>query len=96
MSETFPVIYSPGYGAGWSTWGDRKSCLDRELATAIEQRDLKEACRIATKNWPGQYQGGLEECVVVWLPQGTLFRIEEYDGNESIKYNHDDFWLTGE
>jgi hypothetical protein len=30
------------------------------------------------------YTGGVRDLEVAWLPQGTAFRIEEYDGNESI------------
>lgn len=80
------VIYSPGYGAGWSTWGDAHSCFDGELAQAIiDQLPVEEWLKIANTNWPEQYAGGLKKCKVEWIPVGTRFEIEEYDGFESIR-----------
>lgn len=89
------VIYSPGYGAGWSTWGDRQSALDQELAQAIvDKKSIDEINQIAEKNWPGQYKGGLAKAKVECLAEGTRFRIEEYDGHESIILFSDDTYLV--
>lgn len=93
MSErNIYIIYSPGYGAGWSTWGDTFSCLDQELAVAI-LNNSPDINSIAEKNWPGQYQGGLSDCVVTTVPKGTRFRINEYDGNESLEIESEPSWL---
>ena len=79
------VIYSPHFGAGWSTWGDPKSALDQELAQAIENgASIEKLEAIAERNWPEQYQGGLGDAVVEWVDAGTPFRIDEYDGNERL------------
>ena len=79
------VIVSPGYGAGWSTWGKPEMALDGELAQAIlAEKPLPELSAIATKNWPEAYLGGLEDCVVEWVNEGAQFEIEEYDGSESL------------
>lgn len=87
------IIFSPDYGAGWSTWGDDESCLDQELAWAIDAKASKEVIEsIAEKNWPGQYTGGLEDARVCWVEEGTRFRITEYDGWESIEFEDSDFW----
>lgn len=32
MSDKIGIIYSPGFGAGWSTWGCEAMALDQELA----------------------------------------------------------------
>ena len=32
---------------------------------------------------------GLGDVVIEWLPQGTHFTIDEYDGNETIEYISD-------
>jgi hypothetical protein len=89
------VIYSPGYGAGWSTWGKQESALDQELAQAIlDEKSPEEISVIAEKNWPGQYQGGLRQACVVDLPAGIHFRINEYDGFESIEQDTDVTWLV--
>lgn len=80
------VIVSPGFGAGWSTWGEAESCFDGELAQAIlDSKPHVEREGIAQKNWPGQYTGGLAQCGIYWVPQGSAFEITEYDGSESLK-----------
>lgn len=86
------IIYSPGYGAGWSTWGCEKMALDQELAKAIEKGDWEEIQKVAKKNWPNEYMGGLEDCVVEWVDCGTEFIIKEYDGNESITLHNGPLW----
>lgn len=86
------VIVSPGFGAGWSTWGERESCFDGELAQAI--LDGESGSEIAAKNWPDQYGGGLHAAVVCWVPLGTVFEIVEYDGAESIVFVADKQYLV--
>lgn len=80
------IIYSPGFGAGWSTWGCAEMALDQELAHAIENLDNSTVIEIANKNWPESYKGGLGDCVVEWVDEGTMFQIDEYDGSESINF----------
>lgn len=95
MSNKIGVIVSLGYGAGWSTWGDRKSAIDQELAKAIDDGvEFSVISAIAEKNWPSQYQGGLDQCVVEWLDVGTVFKISEYDGSESIEFNYGSDWMV--
>ena len=93
---TVAILVSPGYGAGWSTWaGDEHKeflifghgLVEMALrsATSEEVEDyLKEAL-------PGEgiYMGGWHDIKVVWLPEGTPFRIEEHDGNEWITIPED-------
>jgi hypothetical protein len=85
--KTIGVIVSGGYGAGWSTWGCPEMALDQELAQAIHNElPYEEIEQIAKRNWPNEYMGGLHQCHVEWLDEGTLFRIEEYDGSESLHF----------
>ena len=37
--------------------------------------------------------GGIEDLVVEWVPEGTKFRIQEYDGAEYIEIMHEIDWL---
>ena len=79
------VIVSPGFGAGWSTWGAAESCMDGELAKAILDGETASVVEgIAERNWPDAYQGGLHQAVVEWVDEGTQFEIREYDGHESL------------
>lgn len=82
------VLYSPGYGAGWSTWayeGREALVFDVDIVKAVLNNDVKLAKEIAERKYPEQYNGGIDELVVGWVPQGEEFDIREYDGNESLQ-----------
>lgn len=97
------VLYSPGHGAGWSTWvsdcnEDRMAMLfDPVIADIVDRRAADwqaQAEAIALVKYPGAYLGGLEDLQVQWLPLGTHFRITEYDGYESIETRDDIEWTV--
>ena len=82
------VLVSRGFGAGWSTWiSDYPECLfDPVLAQMIvDGADEMEIATVAQKRYPEAYLGGLDGLDVEWLPVGTKFRVDEYDGAESIE-----------
>ncbi len=39
---------------------------------------------------------GVEDLVVEWIPEGTKFRIHEYDGSEYIEIMHEIDWLEAQ
>lgn len=39
------------------------------------------------------YMGGFGSLKLVWIPTGTLFRIQEYDGAESIEFFSKEDWM---
>ena len=94
------VVYSPGHGAGWSTWNSlQKHCeeliFDPGLVDLIiNERPWEEIEAYATLKWPDAYLGGVSEAIVEWIPVGTEFAIEDYDGRETIKYRNDGEWIT--
>lgn len=78
------ILFSPGYGAGWFTWNaDEGMIFDAEIVQAILDDDRKLAASIAEAKYDA-YTGGVDQLTITWLPKGTLFRIDEYDGSESI------------
>jgi len=94
------ILYSPGFGAGWSTWATASAeelLFDPGLVELVEARDAVfddkvkyKAARAALDayaaiKWPEVYIGGLDDVVIEWIPQGTRFRINEYDGSESVE-----------
>ena len=92
------VLYSSGYGAGWYSWngykeGVGKECLFcPEIVEIVEHEDypttnmVLEVNRIAEELFgEGFYSGGSEYLQVKWVPEGTAFRIDEYDGYESVE-----------
>jgi hypothetical protein len=80
------VLYSPGFGAGWSTWGEPEYCYDKDLVEAFINGGKDLLCTVAEAKYPDAYMGGLRDIKLTWIEQGTAFRINEYDGSESIEY----------
>lgn len=90
------VLYSPGYGAGWSTWNYKfpEIMFDPAIVKLVLQGKLDELETFVTLKYPGIYTGGLKDVEIMWLPEGTLFRIYEYDGAESIELQENVDWLV--
>lgn len=97
------VLISRGYGAGWSTWNDPRMAFDERLIRAFEcgitQEDMKKLCvecGYVDVNGGPPYMGGFKGLVVVDIPTAEHFRINEYDGAESIEYFDKDDWYYSE
>lgn len=98
------VLISPGYGAGWSTWNDPRMAFDERLIRAFErgitQEDMERlcvSCGYTDIDYYGPpYMGGFKNLKVVEVPSGTIFRIHEYDGSESIATVDMDDWYVAE
>lgn len=88
------ILYSPGFGAGWYTWNSIYPGLvfDKRIVEKVLQDHREEI----TENWlksigydnvyVGGFAGDLE---VIFLTPGTKFRIDEYDGSESVIWKND-------
>lgn len=63
---------------------------DLDLLNSINQQIENRANEIL----PDGYFGGVEDLTIMWVPIGTEFRIEEYDGSESIFLKENEYWLT--
>jgi len=89
------VLVSHGYGAGWYSWTNILDCLfDPEIAQLVlNGTNTKVIEQCAQTKWPDAYWGGASGLTVHWIPEGTQFRIDEYDGAESIEYNQDVHWI---
>lgn len=95
------VIYSNGYGAGWSTWNSEYGealIFDPGIADLVLDRVAgklpQELEAYITLKYPDAYQGGVRNLAVKWVPEGTQFRIEEHDGSETVVLFDDDDWIT--
>ncbi len=82
------VLYSPEYGAGWSSWNDEPEfyglIFDREIAEKVLAGDRDGAADVAERKYPGVLVLGARDLEVEWLPIGTRFEISEYDGYETV------------
>lgn len=83
------VLYSPGYGAGWSTWatgGDIESMVfDPHMVNLVLSGASKwELESYAETRWSDGYFNGLDSLNVAWIEEGKQFYIREYDGSETV------------
>lgn len=94
------VLISPGYGAGWYTWhGIEELLYDPQIVRILENPDADEDSssieRYCEKTYgDDSYYGGAEGLKVVWLPEGTKFVLDEYDGSETLRILEKMPWLT--
>ena len=93
------VLVSPGFGAGWYTWNLQHPeilFLPRVVEMVLNQ-DSPYDIKAYVQSIYGEdeiYVGGVHDLVVQWVPQGTKFRIDEYDGSESLKTIDQEDWIT--
>jgi hypothetical protein len=99
-------LFSPGFGAGWSSWEDNPEFLifDKGLIELVEKHieleptgSNEEAIEayLKSKGFDYVYLGGLDQLCVCEIPIGTEIKIEEYDGSESYTTRKQDTgWYT--
>ena len=89
------VLVSPGFGAGWYSWEHDESMLfDPGLVQLIlNGAEFGKKINYVENKWPDAYTGGIEDLEVQWVPEGTEFLIDEYDGAESIVYKEHGNWF---
>jgi hypothetical protein len=93
------VLYSPPYGAGWSTWNPLSPDLmfDPVIVDFVLNKSenwiegILAYCSIA---YPDAYTGGVDELEVKWVASGSQFVIEEYDGSENVVLKEEKNWIT--
>jgi len=99
------VLISPGFGGGWYSWHKTEELLYHpKLVEMVENSQHKEITEsliaellgiIDEDDMPyGISDMAIEDLTVRWLPVGTEFVIEEYDGHESITLKENHSWLT--
>lgn len=90
------VLYSPGFGSGWSTnfRDGAERIFDPILAGLVLAGASKEEIRAHAANKYSGHRGGLDTLRVEWILQGAKFRICEYDGSEYIEVEYADFWTV--
>jgi hypothetical protein len=89
------VLVSPGYGAGFLTWGaPEEAIFNPTLIGLVENEKWQEAIDFVEENWEGVYTGGVQDLRVAWIEEGTRFIIEEYDGAESFRFEDKIDWIT--
>lgn len=91
------VLYSPGYGAGWTTWAHvdsvrQQALFDPELVQWVldgkpEGKFNDDPQEYFAQKYGGYiYTGGMYDLEIGWVAPGQKFRITEYDGFESLEF----------
>ena len=89
------VVYSPDHGAGWYSWHhDLELLFHPDIVTWLETDQLDKIKTYLILKYPNQYFGDLEDLTIRWLPEGTRFVIDEYDGAETIKTESETEWMV--
>jgi hypothetical protein len=90
------VLYSPGFGAGWYTWNyDHPEILfDPAIVKFVEKEKWDELATYVELKYPEIYTGGMRDLTIEWIPEGALFKVNEYDGSESIELKEGDHWMV--
>jgi hypothetical protein len=83
------VLISPCFGAGWYSWNREYQQLlfHPKLIEMVEQGKSDQIDEYWVKQNLGienVYCGGADDLKIHWLPIGTVFQVDEYDGAESL------------
>jgi len=81
------VLISPGYGVGWYSWNTSvPECLFHpEVVAWVEGGKQGSIEEIEEKLFGGHFvSGGGSQLEIHWLPEGEHFRVDEYDGAETL------------
>lgn len=100
------ILYSPGYGAGWSTWQysipTKFACEYQPIIEALENgqelyreheiiKQYKKECK---EKFNEDYVCvlGASDLKIYKVPDGDQYQIKEYDGSESVKLRSSQKW----
>lgn len=101
------VLVSPKHGSGWSTWNSKENGLaeallfDKDIVELVlAEKSPVEIIAFITKKYElteNDYACflGVLDLSVEWVTTGTLFKIDEYGGAESIIiFDANDFYIA--
>lgn len=96
------ILYSPGFGAGWYSWNIslKQLIFHPKLVEMVENNNqhlideewLKDNLVVDKNSYV--YTGGAKNLRIKWIPEGTLFKIDEYDGAESVTTQEDEEFIV--
>lgn len=84
------VLVSHGFGAGWYSWNAayQELLFSPKIVEMVEQNRTNEIDEDWVKENLGiedVYCRGASDLKIHWLSIGTAFKLEEYDGSESLR-----------
>lgn len=91
------VLVSHGFGAGWYSWHHIEALVfDPIVVDMVETGRQDEIEGYVENKYPEEdpYCGGVDRLTVHWVPLGDRFRIDEYDGSETLVLESEEQWMT--
>ena len=90
------VLVSVPHGAGWYSWhGVQELLFDPVVVDMVRRKvDYHEIIEYCKSNYSDQYYGGAAGLEIFWVLEGTKFKIDEYDGAETLVLEEDIQWIT--
>ena len=87
-NDELGVLYSPGFGAGWSTWNCDELAYDKRIVEYwLNENPTYEQLSefLESIGYHDVYMGGYNSLEISWIPRGTMFYVHEYDGHETVE-----------
>ena len=88
MGNNVAVLYTADFGAGWFSWNrfNPECIFDPEIAKMVGLGvSAEQIQKYAEKKYGAEFcAAGADKLAIKWLPEGTKFYIEEYDGRETV------------
>ena len=93
--DSFAVLYSPDYGAGWSTWCEEEIqyCPIIVILLLRGVEIDQDTAEWIVKKWYGIthfYGGGVRSMKIQWVDEP--YRILEFDGSETVEVFSEAEW----
>ena len=90
------ILISSGFGAGWGTWYEKQEiAYDKRIVEKwINEKPSGEEMKVFLESlgYKDVYMGGYDSLVLWFVPKGTTFCIQEYDGAEGV-FTYEDLQL---
>ena len=91
------VLVSKSYGAGWYSWHHDERLLFEPkiiemLEADVDYHEIEMYCKATYGD--DIYFGGIYDLHVCWVTVGKQFKIDEYDGAETLTVSDQVQWLT--
>ena len=91
--EGVEVLVSSGYGAGWSTWNATELAYDKRIVDLFkkygpnitDEQAETIAETIGAMGYEIPYMGGWKNIYITVVPCALYWRINEYDGAETLE-----------
>jgi len=90
------VLISAEFGTGWFSWhGIEELIFDPVIIEMVRNHRNDEIISYVERAYPDVDVSdcGIDDLQVVLVPEGSVFRINECGGAETVVFSEDDYWI---